>query len=711
MISKGKQAFTPKARLIQILGEHLIKDATVGLLELAKNSYDADATKVEILMSELNIPSAKIVVRDNGTGMDLDTFLNKWMNPASGHKQQQKDRKERTKLGRLPLGEKGVGRFAAQQIGSYFRLTSKILNTDVELHVEINWGIFEDHNIDLSDVNVEYELRPATIFRTDQSGTLLEIEGLKTEWKEADVRRIANSLKRMKSPFKGATDFDVILNFQNCPEEFTKYENIEITDILEKAHYKLFGVVENNGVLDFDYDSNYPGQDRIHRAGTVDLNNFSYIKDLEKPHEFGGFIINLHHYNKSMAAKSGFSNKDVEEICGVSIYRDGIRILPYGEKGNDWLKLDNRRIQKTDAIGNDTIIGMVEINQTENVKLTDKTNREGLIENRAYHQLERMVLAIIETLETEKGKDKSRTKKDKDKHKEIIDEAIIDVKSKLSDVAAKVVQSNDAEIKKAVPLINSVGIDVEELKKQIDQTVEGYEDVNKILFNLAGTGLAAERFTHEFARLISGSLTSLERLRKLVDYNNPKVKKEIDTIYGVLEALRNDIRLLGPMFYIKKVAKAKPLQIKEIIQNTLSLQQHLLEKSAVSVRVEGDSFEVLMREGSCMQVFNNLIDNAIFWLSRKSETDNRQRKVILDSQNNSVYISDNGPGVVGRWKDKIFEPFFSMKGEDGRGLGLYIAKEILEENNWGVFLVDKEDHPDLLQGASFKVAFKTNGQT
>ncbi|MDP3013845.1 MAG: ATP-binding protein, partial [Candidatus Subteraquimicrobiales bacterium] len=225
-MSKGKQAFTPKARLIQILGEHLIKDATVGLLELVKNSYDADATKVEILMSGLNTPTGKIVISDNGCGMDLETFLNKWMNPASGHKQQQKDRQERTGLGRLPLGEKGVGRFAAQQIGNYFKMISKMLNGVEELHVDINWSAFEDHSKDLSEVKIEYELRPAAIFKNARSGTVLEITSLKSEWKESDVKRVANSLKRMKSPFKGATDFDISLKFENCPDEFSKYENI-----------------------------------------------------------------------------------------------------------------------------------------------------------------------------------------------------------------------------------------------------------------------------------------------------------------------------------------------------------------------------------------------------------------------------------------------------------------------------------------------------
>jgi HSP90 family molecular chaperone len=133
-----RQAFVPKARLIQILGEHLIKDATVGLLELVKNSYDADATSVQITMSSLNTHDSKISIKDNGQGMDVQTFIDKWMNPATGHKQTQKENRVRTKLKRLPLGEKGVGRFAAQQIGNKLQLVSKTIEMKEQLCVLID---------------------------------------------------------------------------------------------------------------------------------------------------------------------------------------------------------------------------------------------------------------------------------------------------------------------------------------------------------------------------------------------------------------------------------------------------------------------------------------------------------------------------------------------------------------------------------------------
>lgn len=714
-MEKQRKSFVPKARLIQILGEHLIKDATVGLLELIKNSYDADATWVEIEMYRLNKPNAKIIIRDNGSGMDDDTFLNKWMNPATGHKEKQKEVKQRTPLGRLPLGEKGVGRFATQQIGDHLRMISKMNISAEELIAEVDWTLFEDYEKNLSEVEVEYTYEGATVFEQEKSGTILEISKLKSNWTESDIKRVSNTLKRMKSPFKGANDFQVRLQFIECPTGFDKYSDLELTDILDKAHYKLFGIVDSKGVMHFEYDFNVPGLEKVHREDQIDLKEFG-VKSEDKL-ICGGFVVNLHHYSKDRQwlQKSGIVKKDIDELSGVSIYRDGMRILPYGEKGDDWLKLDNRRIQKTDAIGNDTIIGLVEINQTENLQLKDKTNREGLIENTAYEQFEKLVLNTIRVLELERDKDKPKKEK-KDKPEAEVGQQLDDAKKTINNMIAKFSKSPDPEVQKLAAELSKVGSQFEGIKTQVQQTVEDFETVNKQLFNLAGTGLAAERFTHEFARLVSGANSSLGRLRQEVENVSPrltasnalpKIKKEIDTIGGALEALRNDIRLLGPMFYIKKVASDKELDLRQIIDNTLLLQEHAIKKEEISVEVEGETFKVIMREGSCMQIFNNLIDNSVFWLSRKSEKDNRKIKIILDHKSNSVFVSDSGPGVVTRYRDKIFEPFFSMKGEDGRGLGLYIIKEILQEKNWDIILVNQEDFPGLLKGANFKIIFTT----
>jgi len=700
-------SFTPKARLIKILGEHLIKDATVGLLELVKNSYDADATRCEIIMTSLNESDASITIKDNGCGMDLETFLKKWMNPATGHKEEQKRNKIRTRLGRLPLGEKGVGRFAAQQIGNRFKMISLADNSPQELVVDIDWRKFDDNKADLKDITVEYKLQVPQLFKKgDESGTILEISKLKYNWTIQDIQKISGVLKRMKSPFRGATDFDVKLTFENCPDGYSLYENLESTDILDKAHYKLYGIIDSKGILQFEYDVNLPGQPKTHKEESINLREFGKVADVNGDFLCGGFIINFYHYNKLLDKVTGFNRNDINELSGVSIFRDGIRILPYGEKGNDWLNLDTERIQNTSFIGNDTIIGMVEIDQIENPDLIDKANREGLIENVAYDHLKRLVFCCVDFLYKEKQKERVKSNGKQKDAKEKREKSFKDLKEKIEKTTSGI--SGGTQENNVGNELQEIGQSVDDIKQQIDESVEDLESSNKRLFNLAGTGLAAERFTHEFSRLVAGANESLDRLKKQVDISNARVKKEVDTIYGALEALRNDIKLLGPLFYIKKVASEKELNIKEIVENSLSLMQNSMTKSNVVYEVVGESFKIKMREGSCMQIFVNLLDNSIYWLSKKSEQDDRKIKIIIEPSTFSVFVTDNGPGVVSRYRDKIFDPFFSMKGESGRGLGLYIIKEILEEKKWDIVLVFKEDYPDLLKGASFKILFTEN---
>lgn len=101
-----QKAFRPKARIMELLGEQLIKNHTLALFELIKNSYDADASYVKLSLNNINTENASIEVVDDGIGMDLKTVLDIWMEPAHGHKSIFRERGQRTAKGRLPVGEK-----------------------------------------------------------------------------------------------------------------------------------------------------------------------------------------------------------------------------------------------------------------------------------------------------------------------------------------------------------------------------------------------------------------------------------------------------------------------------------------------------------------------------------------------------------------------------------------------------------------------------
>ena len=129
-----KTYFKPRARLMLELGEQLIKNESVAILELIKNGYDAFARNIEVHLQNLDdIEHGVIVIKDDGIGMSKDTIINHWMEPATLNKKKIVDNCKRpiehNGIIRVPLGEKGIGRFGAHKLGNHIKLISRCEST------------------------------------------------------------------------------------------------------------------------------------------------------------------------------------------------------------------------------------------------------------------------------------------------------------------------------------------------------------------------------------------------------------------------------------------------------------------------------------------------------------------------------------------------------------------------------------------------------
>lgn len=154
--------FRPRARLLQLLGDELIGSPRLAVFELVKNAYDADAESVEVIMCDIEGPDAAIVVTDDGTGMTLTTIRDIWLVPGHDHRERQRASGVRTEKNRLPLGEKGVGRFAAHKLGDRIELVTRAADNP-ECVLSINWSALMRHR-DLSDATVRVRERPPSFF-------------------------------------------------------------------------------------------------------------------------------------------------------------------------------------------------------------------------------------------------------------------------------------------------------------------------------------------------------------------------------------------------------------------------------------------------------------------------------------------------------------------------------------------------------------------
>ena len=222
----------------------------MALVELAKNAFDADAREVIITLHHPdNLEAAYIEICDDGMGMDLDTLLHAWLEPATEHKRQG-GRKRRTALGRYPLGEKGVGRFAADKLGTEMELVTRARGEQQEIRLAICWDQFDTGKY-LDEIVNTWEVRVPEVFKEDTHGTRIRLAQLRTPWDVTRVTRVRDGLARLVSPFSTAHDFRVNLICEAYPDQSGPISN----DLLKHAPYSLIGRVDNAGLLSIENHS------------------------------------------------------------------------------------------------------------------------------------------------------------------------------------------------------------------------------------------------------------------------------------------------------------------------------------------------------------------------------------------------------------------------------------------------------------------------
>ncbi|MCK5346346.1 MAG: ATP-binding protein, partial [Candidatus Heimdallarchaeota archaeon] len=385
--------FKPRARLLLELGNQLIKDEGIALFELVKNSYDADATEVKISLKNIDsLKKGEITIRDNGCGMDWDIVTNVWMEPGTDYREKQILTSEKTrKFKRLPLGQKGIGRFGAHKLGRYIELITKSKDNN-EIVVVIDWNKFNESKY-LEDIPVNVYERNPEIFTDNKTGTKIRIYGLWNRWNRGMTRNMYRAVNSICSPFKSPDSFKAIL------EIIDKNKQDWFKDLFtwrEAVDYKLFKATCSleNDKLSYIYEF-IPWETMTivtgRKVDTIEEKKEFYITD-DDTDDNNEKIINLSKYQigkikielyifdldsniltLGVHDKSGLK-KFLKFNGGIRVYRDGVRVYDYGEPGNDWLDLGGRRVNIPSArLSNNLVIGEVSINRSDSTDLEEKT--------------------------------------------------------------------------------------------------------------------------------------------------------------------------------------------------------------------------------------------------------------------------------------------------------------------------------------------------
>lgn len=733
ILEQNSMPFRPYARLMNILGDQLITDKKVAVVEIVKNSYDADASKVQIRfcnMSNVGFNSlpkdeqAYIEIEDDGTGMSLDIIKNVWLRPATPNKFDRKKRNNnKTKKGRIIQGEKGIGRFAIHKLGEKIELYTKAKGEN-EVKLEMNFVDFDPDEINLFNQTVDYKLLdevsnnwyvqdpPERI--TKESGTIIRIYNIREHWSQNDYKELYRNIQRMMPPIdEGAKALGVEF-VQDFMIEMYQDNNIYIeddiktfTDVIERSQFSMIGSIDENGVLSFHYKSLSPRRELKDIINLLDdselaLRNYSlygpkWFKDNNRIPKCGSFKFSFYAFdlkNKDWT----FLDKEMEKFIKenfVYVMRDGIRVYPYGEKGIDWLDLDKLRstYRAGQFISYNDLTGFVYISQDNNPLLTDASNRQGLVNNAgAYYDFKSLTTAATEIFNYEIKIDKSKKELQR---KASLKKTNDNLQKSLNDFQKSLEKINDL---KTLELANKF---VDAYKRHIEIVEDRMETVE----DLAGLGMAVEKSSHDSLRILSLMTQNVKSFKKKIQKHNYQEQDLIDLFNDMEENLNivyEDMQMIQPLFKIQR-QKIKDISIKDCIAKVVRYFRSDIEGKIVTNLSEvEDDVIVKTNAGLILQILINLIDNAIYWLN-KSNVSERKIFFKINTIDRTLIVADNGNGIREDVIPLVFNEFFSMK-SNGRGLGLYIVRELLSRINAEIIVVENTDDK-ILQGANFIIKF------
>lgn len=717
---RRQKALRPRARLLRTLGDELISSESVAILELVKNSYDADATRVLIRFTgELTIGKGCIEVIDNGHGMSLETVRGAWLEPATGHKRAQRRSEQ---LNRRMLGEKGIGRFAASRLADILEVSTRRAGARREVYARLDWRDFDDEDKYLDEIRVVTELRsPRAIApggevaalwsagkagrvtkKAQSHGTLLRMTQLRTDWTEVQFEKLRLDLARLVAPFGRTLSSSVNNEFQillEAPPPFEAEQRlIQVPEVLQHPHYLLAGTLTRTGR--YRLLLTMGGQESIAARGKVPLPG-------NRQPECGPFALELRVWDRDQAAVAALAQsqgttlsdirRDLDSVAGISIYRDRFRVLPYGERGDDWLELDRRRVNNpTMRLSNNQISGYIAISSEKNPGLRDQTNREGLIAGPALEDLRAAVLAMLAELEQRRFKERPR-------RNELASSGLFEGFT-LAPIR-EMVQARRPSDRELLATIRRA-------ERDLDKRVAAVQQVLARYLGLTTVARLADRLLHDarapLASIRNRVANGQRRLERIgpsdgMDGVSGPMREtlgKIDEQALVLKGMLDRLEPFGRRRGVQKVSTSLERAIKEAF-DVLAAE---IEATDTVTHLPGGETIAIVDPGELQNVIVNLLDNSLYWLRQVPKG---RRSIVVEVTKHpeggvQIIFSDSGPGVPEEFQERIFEPYFSTK-PDGTGLGLTIIGDIVR-GYYGGTLELLESGP--LPGATFRVTLK-----
>lgn len=680
----------------RLIGRDLITDRITALFELVKNCYDANAKRVDIIFYNINSinQTSKILIKDDGIGMTYDDIKDKWM--VIGTASKRKNRYSPHPFNRRYVGEKGIGRFAVDKIGSKLNIITKKLEQDQKLNVEINWGEYEtlakaQQMTLFTDIKNDFTFLDAS--RTE-SGTTLEITGIHEIWTIKDIDRLYKELTKIISPFYPVNPpFNIYISSNEYPEY--KEKQVKSDAVQFASHHAK---------IDFD-KANGTQQELFFnpQTGAIDVK-------VVPMKSFGGVKMQLYYFDSK--AKRLYHQKykgDETKIDGVKIYRDGLITTPFAEfeshpdKKRDILGVDKRLWRDIfNRISTREVIGVVDITKDENPNIIDATNRQDFVDNIEYRELKAFIIGQLDVFSDVKIFERENSRVSTAGN---LEKAQEDVTSFTESI--ETIERLNPQLKQTLlPLKKQA----KQVKSSVNKGLQEYQKAQKEFVrkeNIYLSLMSLQEYAINIAHAVRTSLGKVKRRAEFFKNRYPNAdledlfKEYAIEIYREMSTLNKVIDFM--LSYAGSNLAFEEFSVKELIEELFLQYTPRFESERVVAQVDiSDNFVLNANKLFFADIFQNLVSNSLNALK------NQKDKIIkvtgyIDDNNFVLFFSDNGAGIQRDLWDKVFELYFTTTAETGgSGIGLYIVKTRVEALQGTVEVCDSELKPS---GATFKITF------
>lgn len=770
--------FNVTARTAKLIGMENFANAEGAVIELVKNAYDADSAVCYVVFDiKASRQESSIYIIDKGFGMTDEVIANQWMTIGTDEKLQHA---QSSRTGRVKSGAKGIGRFALNRLGAETEMLTFPDDRPNGYRWMLDWTAFDQPGKVLSEIDAILEEIDNDVFvqrckdfhldaidalfssitSSPLKGTLIRISNLNDDWQEDTIGGLFGTLEML------------------IPEHLSADFKLYLYSLGETDKY---GVVPTNGYDDYDYkvSARYTGGESNEMQITIERNelNLSLLEtrysgvfaqptmkdfpyrlddfkggpftktismdgfwDKDRIKDVGSFEFvfyflknTINDDSDSLSARrypyNGFDSaarkRWLRRFGGVKIYRDNFRVRPYGEPGNDWLRLGERQSQSPGGAGQklggyrirpNQIAGAVYISRLNNLFFNDKSSREGMQENEEFSLLKSMLVRVISEFESDRNTIMYSLSQ-WDKLQNPNEGRARDLSRRISQERKQKEESGTGSAKTQEEILAEGYLNLENLLNEKDSEL-------MLLRGLASTGIVVTSFTHELKSLSNRLMprtASLEHL--LASYLPPEKLSDIDRFdnpYYHIALIRQEDQKLNQwlQYSLNTIRRDKRERrmvfLRDYFESFGQLWAESLQRKSIMLQIDDIPAELSFRafEMDLDSIFNNFVANSVYSLLR---TDVRTKEIRIcaykDHEYASIDFTDNGKGLDREYRDNPNVIFNALEtstrdkfgNKIGTGMGLYIAKSVVDsykDASIGIIPVEA--------GFGIKVLFKLN---